>query len=277
MRRASRGSGEGWRNDRPGRGFRFRDEDDRRAAFPGGFNEGYGEGGDRRGRMPGGFGGDGYNAYGGPGARGAQGRGAQGGGGPGYDDFSGHGSSRDGTPRRTGTEGEENYDRGIRSGREDFPAWGGNRFSNETAGYRREGGPHRGRGPKGHSRSDERIREDVCERLTEDPYVDATGIEVRVEGGEVTLTGTVPERGAKRRAEDLAESISGVRHVQNDLRVGAKGGRGAGAGTGGDMAGAGPPEPKVSDRTGAEAPGTAGGTAAGSRAGARRTGDPAKA
>src|SRR3712207_8444317 len=59
---------------------------------------------------------------------------------------------------RIGTEGEENYDRGIRGGREDFAPWGGNRFSNETAGYGREdggrgAGPHRGRGPKGDRKS----------------------------------------------------------------------------------------------------------------------------
>ena len=36
---------------------------------------------------------------------------------------------------------------------------------------------------------------------------------------EVTLSGTVDSREAKRRAEDCAETISGVKHVQNNLRV----------------------------------------------------------
>jgi CBS domain-containing protein len=293
LRRAEHGSGEGWRGfgrgRGPGGGFRFRDEDDHRAAFPGGFNEAYGEGRDRGARMPGGFGGDGYNAYGGPGARGVQGRGAQGGGGPGYDDFSGHGSRPGGIPRRIGTEGEENYDRGIRSGREDSAPWGGNRFSNKTAGYGRArgAGPHHGRGPKGHARSDARIHEDVCERLTDDPHVDASEIEVRVENGEVTLSGTVPDRSAKRRVEDIAEGVPGVRHVQNDLRIqGQSQGQdqaqtraGAGTGGGGTVSG-GTPEPGVAERTDTETPGTSGGaagTTAGSRAGARVTGDPAKA
>jgi hypothetical protein len=80
-------------------------------------------------------------------------------------------------------------------------------------------GPHRGLGPKGYRRSDERIREDVCERLTEDPFIDATGIEVEVREREVTLSGTVPSRGLRRRAEDLAEMASGIVHVQNNLRV----------------------------------------------------------
>lgn len=80
-------------------------------------------------------------------------------------------------------------------------------------------GHHRGRGPKGYQRSDERIREDVCDRLTDDPVVDASEIEVTVSGGEVTLNGMTPSRTEKRRAEDLADSVSGVRHVQNNLRV----------------------------------------------------------
>ena len=80
-------------------------------------------------------------------------------------------------------------------------------------------GPHRGRGPKGYSRSDERIRDDVNDRLTDDPFLDATHIEVVVESGEVTLSGTVTARNDKRRAEDLAENVSGVKHVQNNLRV----------------------------------------------------------
>jgi len=80
-------------------------------------------------------------------------------------------------------------------------------------------GLHRGRGPKGYRRSDERIHEDVCERLTEDRFIDASNVEVAVKDGEVTLSGTVASRGLKRRAEDLAELASGVRHVQNNLRV----------------------------------------------------------
>jgi osmotically-inducible protein OsmY len=81
------------------------------------------------------------------------------------------------------------------------------------------GQSHRGRGPKGYTRSDERIQEDVCERLSHDHHVDASEVEVSVSGREVTLSGTVDSREAKRRAEDIAESVSGVAHVQNNLRV----------------------------------------------------------
>ncbi len=82
-------------------------------------------------------------------------------------------------------------------------------------------GAHRGRGPQGYRRSDERINEDVHERLTEDPHLDASAITVGVRDGEVTLTGTVDSRDAKHHAEHLVEHLGGVGHVQNNLRVNA--------------------------------------------------------
>jgi hypothetical protein len=78
---------------------------------------------------------------------------------------------------------------------------------------------HRGKGPKGYARSDARIQEDVSDRLTEDHDLDASSIEVLVKDGEVTLAGSVESRECKRRAEDLADDISGVKHVQNNLRI----------------------------------------------------------
>ncbi|HUJ12906.1 MAG TPA: BON domain-containing protein [Thermoanaerobaculia bacterium] len=78
----------------------------------------------------------------------------------------------------------------------------------------------RGRGPKGYRRSDERIREEVNERLTEDRHVDATDIDVNVERGVVTLSGRVDSRFEKRRAEDVADSVRGVVDVMNALRAG---------------------------------------------------------
>jgi osmotically-inducible protein OsmY len=80
-------------------------------------------------------------------------------------------------------------------------------------------GGHVGRGPKGYRRSDERIREDVNDRLTDHAYLDATEIEVSVSDGIVTLSGSAESRSAKRLAEDLAESVSGVRDVNNNIRV----------------------------------------------------------
>jgi hypothetical protein len=80
-------------------------------------------------------------------------------------------------------------------------------------------GPMTGRGPEGYQRSDERIMEDVCERLTQHGQLDASRIRVEVRDCEVTLEGTVDSRGAKRMAEDAVESVSGVRDVQNNLRI----------------------------------------------------------
>lgn len=78
---------------------------------------------------------------------------------------------------------------------------------------------HRGRGPANYSRSNERLLEEACERLTRDPSVDASKINVTCEDNEITLTGTVDSRSAKRRAEDVVHDVSGVKHVQNNLRV----------------------------------------------------------
>jgi Flp pilus assembly secretin CpaC len=81
-------------------------------------------------------------------------------------------------------------------------------------------GPHRGKGPKDYKRSEDRIKEDVCDRLSDDDMVDASHIQIQVQGQEVVLTGSVSSREEKRRAEDVVESISGVRNVENRLRVG---------------------------------------------------------
>lgn len=76
-----------------------------------------------------------------------------------------------------------------------------------------------GRGPKGYRRSDERIREEICDRLMTHPDVDASDIDVVVARGIVTLTGEVDDRHQKRIAEYIAEDALGVDDVQNDLKV----------------------------------------------------------
>lgn len=90
----------------------------------------------------------------------------------------------------------------------------------EATGYsRRARGPHYGKGPQGFHRSDERLKELVCEALFEDDQIDATGIAVDVQQGEVMLAGTVDDRVTKRMAEDCAAGIAGVHDVHNQLRV----------------------------------------------------------
>jgi osmotically-inducible protein OsmY len=80
--------------------------------------------------------------------------------------------------------------------------------------------PERDRGsPKSYTQTDERIREDVCDRLSHDWGLDASEIEVMVSNGEVTLTGTISDFSQKFRAERIADSVSGVNDVHNELRV----------------------------------------------------------
>jgi osmotically-inducible protein OsmY len=75
------------------------------------------------------------------------------------------------------------------------------------------------RGPKGYIRSDERIREDLCERLMQSGNLDVSEVEVNVKDGNVRLEGTVPERRMKHAIEDMAENCLGVKDVENQLRV----------------------------------------------------------
>ena len=130
-----------------------------------------------------------------------------------------YGQDRGGYEGRGGWEGRNRYegdDRGWWDRLQDTVAsW----FGDEDAERRRQmERPYRGRGPKGYRRSDDRIKEDVNDRLSEG-YLDATEVEVSVSGGEVVLSGTVDRRADKLRAEAIAENVSGVLNVENRLRV----------------------------------------------------------
>ena len=131
-----------------------------------------------------------------------------------------------------GSRGSENEgSRGWSGGYGSGPGYGAGAYGSRSSGSsqgreygyggseRWRSGDFSGRGPKGYQRSDNRIIEDVCDRLTDAADVDASNIEVKVNGGEVTLAGTVNDRFDKRRAEELVENISGVREVHNNLRV----------------------------------------------------------
>ena len=91
------------------------------------------------------------------------------------------------------------------------------------AGAREDGGRtggQRGRGPRSAaSRGDHLIAEEINERLMHDERVDAGEILLIVEDGVVTLTGEVPERRMKHLAEDIADSVRGVRELRNLIRV----------------------------------------------------------
>ena len=141
--------------------------------------------------------------------------------------------SRERSERGDWTRGDRGWDRNLGSRafeRDDRRSYGGYRAqpyggslsTGWGTGYsdeQRERGMHRGKGPRGFTRSDERIKELVCEALTYDDHVDATNIEVTVADGEVTLSGTVTDRRSKRRAEDVIEDLPGVKDVHNRVRV----------------------------------------------------------
>ena len=120
-------------------------------------------------------------------------------------------------------EGREAERFGRYAGREpqrEYEPWPrGEIRSRESREHWRMPGEHTGRGPKGYQRTDERIWEDVCDRLTDDAHVDATDIEVRVDDGEVTLDGTVRSRDEKHHAEDIIDNVPGVRDVHNRLHI----------------------------------------------------------
>jgi osmotically-inducible protein OsmY len=170
------------------------------------------------------YGRGGYGSQGGYGP-GRYGQGFQGGYSP-----SSYGQPRSGqTGGWQGREGQGMYggygQGGYGQGRVAWPEERENQFRESEPGRGSSGeqekqrGQFAGRGPKGYKRSDDRIREDVNEALTRNPDIDASDIEVKVESGEVTLTGTVDSRQTKRLAEDLAEDCSGVHEVHNQLRI----------------------------------------------------------
>jgi hypothetical protein len=104
---------------------------------------------------------------------------------------------------------------------ENYDFWGRERHPHDEhpSLWQRVKGAFTGKGPKNYVRSDERIREDVCEHLSYHPYVDASDIEVIVRDGEVTLSGTVDARMAKRAAEECVDQVRGVKDIHNHLRI----------------------------------------------------------
>jgi osmotically-inducible protein OsmY len=137
----------------------------------------------------------------------------------GYGSYGGHDRSRYGGGHRN--DGNSNLrnrvNKWLDRAKEEVSYW----FNNEDdsrksgSGY----GGHRGKGPNDYRRSEDRIKEDICDRLTDDDRVDASNIRVQLENDVAILSGTVNSREEKRRAVDLVETVSGVRDVENRIRV----------------------------------------------------------
>ena len=109
-------------------------------------------------------------------------------------------------------------------------------------------GPHYGKGPKGYVRSDDRIREDLSEKLARHPYIDASDVNIESRNGAVSLTGSVADRNTKHYIEDMCADCQGVRDVDNRLTVaprrdasGSHAGQSAATGTTGTRASTGSP------------------------------------
>ena len=78
---------------------------------------------------------------------------------------------------------------------------------------------HRGHGPRDWRKSDERLREEVCEALAADPWLDARDLNVGVDEAEVVLSGVAPCLEARDRAQDIASRVVGVRAVHNFVGI----------------------------------------------------------
>lgn len=87
-------------------------------------------------------------------------------------------------------------------------------------------------GPKGYQRSDDRIKDEVCERLYNSYDLDVEDVSVEVGAGQVCLDGTVPERYMKHRIEDIVDQIHGVTDIDNRLKVRRQGSTDKGSASG---------------------------------------------
>lgn len=114
--------------------------------------------------------------------------------------------------------GARNFDNN-RYGNSSYDNYSNNSFAQNDFRNSSDRSGHFGKGPKGWKRSDERIKEEVCEVLFRDQHLDATNIEVSVQDGNVTLSGTIDSRFGKRHAEECIEHLSGVEDIRNEIKI----------------------------------------------------------
>lgn len=89
----------------------------------------------------------------------------------------------------------------------------------QARGSKETSGRHPARGPQAARRSDRSIHQEIHEQLARHSEIDASDLEILVEGGEVTLQGRVGDRSTRWLVEDVVEAVSGVSLVHNQLRV----------------------------------------------------------
>ncbi len=67
--------------------------------------------------------------------------------------------------------------------------------------------------------SDDKIFDQVRQKLANDPDVKGAGFTVTVKNGAVTIQGTVKDAHARDKAEKIAKKVKGVTSVNNQLKI----------------------------------------------------------
>jgi osmotically-inducible protein OsmY len=68
--------------------------------------------------------------------------------------------------------------------------------------------------------ADRKILDELNDRVKSTREINSIDVEVRVESGDVTLVGTVPERAMRQRLEELASTVEGVKSIDNQVHLG---------------------------------------------------------
>ena len=69
------------------------------------------------------------------------------------------------------------------------------------------------------AKQDQALATDIQARMFADPQVKAANVTVAVKNGEATLSGTVPDDGARYQAFKLASDTPGIKHVNDQMAV----------------------------------------------------------
>lgn len=78
---------------------------------------------------------------------------------------------------------------------------------------------HAGKGPRGYTKRDQAILEEICEELTRDSHIDASQLSVQVVDGVVILSGEIESLEAKDRIMGIVSEVHGISQFVNEMRV----------------------------------------------------------
>lgn len=117
---------------------------------------------------------------------------------------------------------DNNYESNTNFSSNTNPSSGSNYNQNKLNTHSGLSSKNYGKGPLGYKRSDEKIKEDVCNTLYIHHEIDASEIEVSVLAGTLKLSGFIGSRKLKRLVENIVENLPGVEDVQNLLIISYK-------------------------------------------------------